>query len=301
MRLRLLNAIVESKYREYVENAIGQIESLGPECMLSGDERYKDVWEEFASQIQGQHSFFFDAYEDTIRRICLEVVRHLPESETRLLWLWTDAFLERDDEREPGLDEMVEDVCEEVYSRLCDRAADEELDEEEDDSEDDGYFPCDGDVLGSLQRLAAFVETLVVPTKVSALTIQGVARLLSFLRRLPEVTDGVSGTLTIGISEPETRYYSINVSEGYLDLRDGGAVYDPAVGSDSYSTERFCLTLSGVDKGSELDVLDWIDKASSLLAASGTVEVEGFDDGEDIHWDEDSPETLDSSRRKQEN
>ena len=75
MRLRLLNEIVESKYSEYVDKAIAEVKSLGPQ---SGDERYKNVWEEFAAQIQVQHSVFFDAYEDAIRRICLGIVEHLP-------------------------------------------------------------------------------------------------------------------------------------------------------------------------------------------------------------------------------
>lgn len=291
MRLRLLNEIVESKYSEYVDKAIAEVKSLGPQ---SGDERYKNVWEEFAAQIQVQHSVFFDAYEDTIRRICLGIVEHLPEAEIRLLWLWTDAFLESEHGTTPCLQDMVYNVFEEVYSRVCGRAADEEL-PEEDDQLADSFF-CDDEVLSALQELTAFVEGLVIPSKMTALTIQGIAQLLVFLRRLPAVTRGVSGTLTIGVSKPETRYYSISAEEGYVELSDGGAVYDPAVGSDSYSSDCFVMTRNGVDQGGFMDISEWVDGARMLLNAGAVVTVEGFESIDDIDWDEDGIATNEHRR-----
>ena len=55
-------------------------------------------------------------------------------------------------------------------------AADEELPEEDDQLL---IVSSDDEVLSALQELTAFVEGLVIPSKMTALTIQGIAQLSS--------------------------------------------------------------------------------------------------------------------------
>jgi len=53
--------------------------------------KYRE-WEEFKFQVQNEESFFFEAYEDTIRAICRNLIRSFPESELKLLWLHSNAY-----------------------------------------------------------------------------------------------------------------------------------------------------------------------------------------------------------------
>ena len=117
---------------------IEQIKALGPECRLSDDDSgLADVWEEWKSQMQEEHSIYFDAYEDTILGICRSVVQSLPKDEQSLLWLQSDAYFDWDeDEEDPPSDQELQDaLTQELYARVCQIAADEEISRP---TEDDG-------------------------------------------------------------------------------------------------------------------------------------------------------------------
>lgn len=122
------------------QDGVQAIHVLGPECRQSGeDSPYRDVWEEYKVQVQGQQSIFFELYEETIRDLCASVVKAVPPDERRLLWLDSEAHFEwDDDDGDPHDSTVFDDVVNELLREVGDRAADEPLAcEENDDDEPD--------------------------------------------------------------------------------------------------------------------------------------------------------------------
>ena len=120
MKREAVSSIIETKYRRYVNEIIKQIKALGPECRQSGDDSgLADLWEEWKSQIQGEESLVFDAYEDTFLDMCGRLVITMPEDEQALLWLTSDAYFNGDRDLPPDGDELVNAIVEELYRRLC--------------------------------------------------------------------------------------------------------------------------------------------------------------------------------------
>ena len=135
--------IIKNKYKRYAEQVIDKIKNLPPECRQSGDDSpLKDVWEEFKDQIQNEPYVMFDAYKDTISRICEQLVTDLLAEEQQLLWLVSDGYYNAsdDDDGLPPEGQLLTDVAEELYRYVCEIAGDEplesELDEEEADEEE---------------------------------------------------------------------------------------------------------------------------------------------------------------------
>src|SRR5688500_11278140 len=111
----LVSAIVFDKYRDHARKVIKQIRALPDSCRQSGDDAdLKDVWEEFKFQLQIEHSIFFDAYEHTVRQICYSVAESLPQNEMRLLWLWSKAYAEWDEDNENNPPYDNEDVADQL-------------------------------------------------------------------------------------------------------------------------------------------------------------------------------------------
>ena len=137
---RLVSSIVFEKYKEQALEVIKQIKVLPDSCRQSGDDSdLTDVWEEFKFQLQVEHSFFFDAYELTIRQICLSVAQSLPANEIRLLWLWSDEYLEWNEEESAAPPYSVDGVANQIYATVCEIGIDEPLSRDADeDEQDDG-------------------------------------------------------------------------------------------------------------------------------------------------------------------
>ncbi len=64
------------------------------QALLSGDERLQNAWEEICVQVQGEQSFFWEAYEDTIRQCAQTEVTKLQPHERQSLWLQTESGAE---------------------------------------------------------------------------------------------------------------------------------------------------------------------------------------------------------------
>ncbi|MHB8653343.1 MAG: hypothetical protein ACYDA9_05630 [Terriglobia bacterium] len=128
MKREAVISIIETKYRRYVGEIIKQIKALGPEYRHSGDDSgLADVWEEWKSQIQGEESLVFDAYENTFIDMCGRLVTIMPEDERALLWLTSEACFNGDRDLPPDGDELINAIVEELYRRLCTAAANEEM------------------------------------------------------------------------------------------------------------------------------------------------------------------------------
>jgi len=137
---KLVNSIVFDKYREHARKVIKQIKALPDSCRQSGDDSdLKDVWEEFKFQLHNGESIFYFAYEITIRQMCDAVVFSLPQNEMRLLWLWSDGYVEWDEEDEHDPPYSVDDVATQLYKTVCEIGDEEPLamDTAEDEEEDD--------------------------------------------------------------------------------------------------------------------------------------------------------------------
>lgn len=142
-KIEYIDKLVACRYDECAEEVIRHIKALGPECRQSGDDSLlEDVWEEFKSQLQEGKSVLFDAYEQTIQQICALVVGKMSPTEFRLLWFWSDGYVEWDESEEGEPPYMEEDVVKELYWYVCNIATNEDLayiaeDEEDEDSENE--------------------------------------------------------------------------------------------------------------------------------------------------------------------
>lgn len=138
--------------------AIQTIKDFPEEARASGDDSVLDsFWEEFKYQVQREQFVCFDVYEESVRAVCRGVATELPHELRRILWLWTDAYFdaEEDDNEKTMIpaDNLIEEVLEqELYTRVVGIAETEELkvdpDVERDRErfEDDirGYFGSGG-------------------------------------------------------------------------------------------------------------------------------------------------------------
>ena len=117
-----IEKVVTKRYDELINEIIKNVRDLPSESILSGDDSpYKDVWEEFASQIQGEQSIFFELYTDIIEGCCQEIVKKLDRKELTLLWTYSSYFYE-------DHDLIIEHAVEyELYDRILRRAADYNL------------------------------------------------------------------------------------------------------------------------------------------------------------------------------
>ncbi|KAB2950839.1 hypothetical protein F9B85_13825 [Heliorestis acidaminivorans] len=101
--------------------------------------------EEFKEQLVGEHSVFFEIYENIVLNFCLEVLNKLDNQELRLLWLRSEGYYDWDEEEEgeAPIETIIEDLEKELYRRVCSEAYDEaerdeyyEYFEQEDDLKD---------------------------------------------------------------------------------------------------------------------------------------------------------------------
>lgn len=92
---------------------ITQLRSMD-QAMLSGDDSgLKNSWEEVCVQVQGEQSYFWDAYEDLLRQFLADEVSRLPLHERRAVWLQTEngmAYLDLEEEDSGPVPYSVDDI-----------------------------------------------------------------------------------------------------------------------------------------------------------------------------------------------
>ena len=114
----VVERLVASQVRALQEMASG----LSGEC--SG---LSSVWEEVCVQVQGEHSFYWETYLQTIRDCAAGEVDELKSYELEALWLTTEGGDDWDNldpaERDPN-PVCVEDVVELLIEELLSRAGD---------------------------------------------------------------------------------------------------------------------------------------------------------------------------------
>ena len=128
MKRNQLRFILKDKYDEYTNLVITQLEELDANSMLSGDDSSSEnVWEEFALQIQIEHSIFFEIYEDIIHQFISDSIKSINLLDLQLLWLDNDEYFEVDDDGFPNQCDMLEAVKSKIYSEIVIRADNENL------------------------------------------------------------------------------------------------------------------------------------------------------------------------------
>jgi len=86
----LLNAAVAKNAAMVIADA-AQACLVRSKHMLSGDDtNLKNTWEEICVQVQGEKSYFWEAYEDAMRGAVLGVMQFLDRGLLQTLWLHTD-------------------------------------------------------------------------------------------------------------------------------------------------------------------------------------------------------------------
>lgn len=87
---KLLNRNVAKNAATIVADA-AQAELMRSKHTLSGDDsNLNNTWEEICVQVQGEHGFFWEAYESAMRDAVLGVMCFLDRSVLETLWLYTD-------------------------------------------------------------------------------------------------------------------------------------------------------------------------------------------------------------------
>lgn len=138
-RMGHVQQIAQRLYEELVIAVIADIKALPPDCRQSGDDsRLANVWEEFKYQLQRGESLLFEAYEETIRQLCARQVDTLKRDQRGLLWVWSDAYLDWDDDDNsiPYGQVVNEAIVNTVYERICNVAGNEALEVDPDTSAD---------------------------------------------------------------------------------------------------------------------------------------------------------------------
>ena len=105
-----------------IKDAIQSLEEMASQEMLSGDSGLKNVWEEICVQVQGEQSFFWDTYVETMEGGLAGHVEMLGADARLALWTLTDSGLDYIDDHETddeaGLDIPVD--ADEIVAMLMD-------------------------------------------------------------------------------------------------------------------------------------------------------------------------------------
>lgn len=116
---------LDAKVEELVEEIVARIAALPDDSMTSPpDSPFTSPWQEYAAQIQGEHSPFFRFYDDLVFQICAEVVRTVDETRRAFLWLaCEDEWLVEVDGL-PSKGHVLDALTQALHRRVGARAAD---------------------------------------------------------------------------------------------------------------------------------------------------------------------------------
>lgn len=126
MRDPLLSHLVDRMYKRAVDGVIARMRAITPDARQSGDDSsLAGVWEELVVQVRFGEAPFFELYRDVVSAEAGRSLDEFTRDERALMWLWSDAYWEHDDdERLPTDAVIVDGLTEELVARVM-RAADE--------------------------------------------------------------------------------------------------------------------------------------------------------------------------------
>jgi hypothetical protein len=98
----IVREIAKHAANRLARKTIRYLQSL-KDCLQSGeDSGLANVWDEICVQVQQEESFFWNAYDETVRQFVAGYVEQLPLYERQALWLSTDQGMDWDAEDRDG-------------------------------------------------------------------------------------------------------------------------------------------------------------------------------------------------------
>lgn len=152
---RIVAAWASQLTDKIISDAINALQKMDSDDMLSGDSGLKNAWEEICAQVQGERSFFWEAYTETMESLLAGNVEVLDQDSRLALWAITDEgwnFLydhHADDEDSVDIPVSNEEIVVVLMDKLLSKASDHEspsitrflyqLDEFEDEEDEESY------------------------------------------------------------------------------------------------------------------------------------------------------------------
>lgn len=156
-------------------------------------------------------------------------------------------------------------------------------------------FPFRLDEVFIVEELKQRVRKLLLRTDTSPGVVRKIGTVLFALERLPRSTPGVAVSLgLVNRFNNESCFSDIYISEDEFRLSSGGNSYDPAVGSDSYSSNAFELETSGYRDGDAEsgEVAGWFNQFDELLGLGATIQIEYIGEDEMVDWSAEGTENF---------
>ena len=133
MKSAEVRIVIDEKYGDYQNDVIDRFrcqksgpgrksKKVPPAVNGAGEHGETDAWELLKTQLKQEGGIFFDASTERLRSLCVRLVKSLPLSEIKLLWLRTDAYLDYDGLDFPDRESMEESVWEELNQAIFRRA-----------------------------------------------------------------------------------------------------------------------------------------------------------------------------------
>ena len=86
----IIGAFAKISAERIARKAIAGLQRIN-DTMSGGDSELKTIWDEICVQVQYGESFFWDAYDKTVRALVEASVADLPKHEKEAIWLQTET------------------------------------------------------------------------------------------------------------------------------------------------------------------------------------------------------------------
>src|ERR1035437_3604814 len=86
----IVRAVAHEAAQRIGRKVIADLQAM-KDTMSGDDSELKTTWDEICVQVQDEESFYWDAYDQTVRSTVRVYVAALPQHERDALWLQTDA------------------------------------------------------------------------------------------------------------------------------------------------------------------------------------------------------------------
>lgn len=99
----IVEALARAVCKRIATQTRQRLQKMTGNCLLSGDDTIlKNTWEEICVQLQGEQSFAWSTYEQTIELIVSGLVDDLPRHESEAVWMQTDPGIDFSLDNEHG-------------------------------------------------------------------------------------------------------------------------------------------------------------------------------------------------------
>lgn len=150
------------------------------------------------------------------------------------------------------------------------------------------FLPIRLDGAFMVYELQLFVHNLIANPNRTPEELKNLAIVKLAFQRLPRTTPGVHICLGVVLRNGnESNCCDLEISDSRSSISTGGNVYDPGVGSDSFSNTLFECESSGFRDGAidAFEIGSWQAAAQELLNCGATLSFENYCEEAEIGWD----------------